>query len=164
MTKDTMQRGQTRRNMPMRKQRLFTNTNNVISSASFTPQDFQKKVDERVLQVNFDKMRIGFSFRTDKNNKILFERMLEGVEGDEGDGESKRMRLASDMALVHAMENVATQLNKTNGHLDKHSFLMEKYLLVLEKQNLLTEKKLQDSDSSSESESHDDKDLLKLFE
>lgn len=71
--------------MPMRKQRLFTNTNNVISSASFTPQDFQKKVDEKVLQVNFDKMRIGFSFRTDKNNKILFERMLEGVEGDEGD-------------------------------------------------------------------------------
>lgn len=85
-------------------------------------------------------------------------------KGEERDGESKRMRLASDMALVHAMENVATQLNKTNGHLDKHSFLMEKYLLVLEKQNLLTEKKLQDSDSSSESESHDDKDLLKLFE
>lgn len=89
---------------------------------------------------------------------------MEKRKGEERDGESKRMRLASDMALVHAMENVATQLNKTNGHLDKHSFLMEKYLLVLEKQNLLTEKKLQDSDSSSESESHDDKDLLKLFE
>lgn len=80
-----MQRGQIRRNMPVRKQRCFSNYHNVISSASFKPVDFEKQIDDKVLQVNFDKMRIGFSFRTDKNNKILFERMLEGVEGDEGD-------------------------------------------------------------------------------
>lgn len=78
----------------------------------------------------------------------------------EDDHESKRQK----MSLVHALENVATQLTKTNAHLDKHSFLMEKYLLILEKQNLLMEKKLENSESSSDSESNDDKEILKLFE